>query len=602
MLIDFAAATADGAAFDVVVLGAGGAGMSAALVAAAAGARVLVVERTHHVGGTTAWSGGTTWIPCTAHAAGVGADDDTLEAAERYLTEAVGERTPAALRRAFLRHGAEALAFVERHSSLRYRAYPLHPDYLSGLPGSTVKGRALEPLPFDGRELGAHFALLRPPIPEFTVLSGMMVDRSDIYHLLRMRRSFASLAYATRILLRHAKDRLRYPRGTRLVMGNALVGRLLHSLAQRDNVRLLMDTAVTGFVRDADGVAAVTLTRDGTARTVRVTGGVILATGGFNRDPALRSAWLPGIDATWCPGAPGHTGEAHAPARAAGARYGERAMSAAFWAPVSLRQRADGSVAAFPHFLMDRGKPGMIAVDARGERFVNETTSYHLFALAMQAAPETRIPTYLIADARAVRSYGIGMVRPGGRGLDAFVADGYLARATTLRELAAGLDIDPSRLEATVARFNGHAASGADPDFQRGTTAYQRNLGDPAWTGANPTIGALTTAPFYAVKLYPGDIGAATGFVTDEDARVVDTAGAPVPGLYAVGNDMHSIMGGVYTGPGITIGPGLVFGYLAGRHAAARAAARSAAPELADAAVRRERAATSPATFGARPS
>ncbi len=227
MLIDFSEATAAGAAWDVVVLGAGGAGMSAALVAAHAGARVLIVERTRHVGGTTAWSGGTTWIPCTTHAGEVGAGDDTLAAAEDYLTRAIGDRAPAALRRAFLRHGAEAVAFVERHSDVRYRAYPLHPDYLSEIPGSTVKGRALEPLPFDGRKLGALFGLVRPPIPEFTVLSGMMVDRNDIFHLLRMKRSLTSLRYAARILARHARDRMRHSRGTRLVMGNALVARLL---------------------------------------------------------------------------------------------------------------------------------------------------------------------------------------------------------------------------------------------------------------------------------------------------------------------------------------------------------------------------------------
>jgi succinate dehydrogenase/fumarate reductase flavoprotein subunit len=253
-----------------------------------------------------------------------------------------------------------------------------------------------------------------------------------------------------------------------------------------------------------------------------------------------------------------------------GAHYGTRALSNAFWAPVSLRKRPDGSTAVFPHFLMDRGKPGMITVNKAGKRFLNETSSYHLFGIAMQEEnrKDSSIPSFLIADADAVRKYGIGMVRPGGKGFEPFIADGYLTQADTLEELAAKLGIDPVGLKESVARINAYAVTGLDKDFNRGTTAYQRNLGDPAWEGPNPCIGPLRKAPFYAVRLYPGDIGAATGFVTDTNARVLDEAAKPIPGLYAVGNDMHSAMGGVYTAPGITLGPGLVFGYIAGRHAA----------------------------------
>ena len=595
MLLDLATLASEERTFDVVVVGAGGAGLSAGLCAAIDGARVLIVERTGHVGGTTAWSGGTTWIPATRHAATVEAVD-SIETAAGYLTRAVGARTPEAMRRAFLEAGPRAVDFVEANSEVRYRAYPLHPDYLSEIEGSTPKGRALEPLPFDGRRLGGLFALLRPPIPEFTVLGGMMVDRNDIFHLLRIGRSFASFRHCARILLRHLRDRLRHPRGTRLVMGNALVARLLHSLAQRDNVSLAMNASVDALRRGSDGVDALDVTQSGRRHALRVRGGVILASGGFNRDPRLRAALLPGIDIAWCPGAPGHTGEAHALAKPLGARYGGGAASNAFWAPVSLRRRADGSTAVFPHFLMDRGKPGTLAVDRTGRRFVNETTSYHLFALAMQEARERASPAYLIADTRAVRRYGIGMVRPGGKGLAPFLADGYLVAADTPEALAAKLGIDPNALRDTMTRFNALAAEGIDRDFGRGTTADQRHLGDAAASaGGNPTLRALTEAPFYAVRLYPGDIGAATGFVTDECARVLDGNDAPVPGLYAVGNDMHSVMGGVYPGPVITIGPGLAFGYLAGRDAARRAAAGSRAPSAGRVEPARTPAASTPA-------
>jgi len=563
----------EAASCDVLVIGAGGAGLAAALYAAIDGARVLLVERTEYVGGTTALSAGTTWVPGTHHAATVN-PKDTLADAARYLDNAIGERTPAALRQAFLDNGPVAVKHIEAHSEVKYRPYPKHPDYISDLGGSTLSGRALEPLPFDGRRLGELFKLIRPPIPEFTVLGGMMVDRTDINHLLGMTKSAASLKHSVKIVGRHLSDRLRHPRGTRLVMGNALIGRLLYSLSKHSNASLLLDTAVEDITRGAGGeVESVVLVQNGQRRTVQVKGGVILASGGFNRDPALRQAMLPGVDPAWSPAAPGHTGAAQALARKLGAHYGTGGLTHAFWAPVSLRQRADGSTAAFPHFVMDRAKPGMITVNQAGQRFVNESTSYHLFGLTMQAANKATpsVPAYLICDAEALRKYGLGMVRPGGKGLAPFLADGYLTEAPTLEALAGKLGIDAAGLKASVAQLNRHAETGVDPDFQRGVTAYQQNIGDPAWTGKNPNLGPLAQAPFYAVRLYPGDIGASTGLATDTGARVLGEGEQPIGGLYAVGNDMHSIMGGVYTGPGITIGPGLTFAYLAARDAVRRA-------------------------------
>jgi succinate dehydrogenase/fumarate reductase flavoprotein subunit len=482
------------------------------------------------------------------------------------------------LRRVLLETGPKAVDYVEDNSEVKYRAYPLHPDYLTELEGSTLKGRALEPIPFDGRKLGKLLTLVRPPIPEFTVLGGMAVDRNDIFHLLRVKTSVKSFLYGTKIILRHIADRLQYPRGTRLVMGNALIGRLLYSLEQR-KVAIAMNTSLEQIHTNASGVNAVTLLQGGKRRTIKVTGGVILATGGFNRNPKLRAQMLPGVDLAWCPAAPGHTGEAHELALSMGAHYGTGGLTNSFWAPVSLRKRKDGSTAVFPHFVMDRAKPGFITVNRKGERFLNESTSYHLFGLAMQEANKKTesIPAYLIGDARAIKKYGIGMVRPGPMGLSSALKDGYVTRGNTLEELAAKLGIDASGLKNSVTRINAFAEVGIDSDFARGTTAYQRNNGDATWQGKNPSIGPLNEGPYYAVRLYPGDIGAATGFVTDVNAQVLDASNKPIAGLYAVGNDMHSAMGGVYTAPGITVGPGLVFGYIAARHAISRNAVQRAA-------------------------
>jgi succinate dehydrogenase/fumarate reductase flavoprotein subunit len=257
---------------------------------------------------------------------------------------------------------------------------------------------------------------------------------------------------------------------------------------------------------------------------------------------------------------------------AAGARYGTDHRDTAFWSPVSVRARADGTTAVFPHFIFDRGRPGTITVNSRGKRFVNEALSYHPFTQGMFEAHETvpSIPAFLITDEDGLRKYGLGMVRPSRFGRSGFLKDGYLVRASTLAELAGKLQIDPAGLTETVARFNGFAASGIDPDFGRGETDYQRITAGDLAHRPNPCLGPIARAPFYAVRLYPGDIGTATGLVTDEDARVLGDDGTPIDRLYACGNDMNSVMGGNYPGPGITIGPGIVFSHIAVRHIAGR--------------------------------
>jgi len=554
--------------YDVVVIGAGAAGMSAALFAAIRGAKTLLVEKTDFVGGTSAFSAGSIWIPNTRHASEVGASDSAANV-ERYLQQIVGNRADTALRASFLRAGPEAVDALENHSEVKLRAYARHPDYRSELDGAVVAGRALEPLPFDGRLLGEAFKLVRPPLPEFTLLGGMMVDRTDIGHLLSSTKSVKSLLHSTKLLARHARDRLAHGRGTRLVMGNALVGRLLYSLIRRD-VDILNRASLARIVRVADGrVTNAVLASDGVSREIGIDGGLILAGGGFSRHTVRRPVAL-GTDEAWSSVASGANGDAQDKAIEIGARISDRDLSPAFWAPASIRRRRDGSQAVFPHFVLDRGKPGTLVVDSNGRRFLNEAISYHQFALEMLAQGKSAIPAFLIADAAAVRKYGLGMVRPGGWGTKAAVADGYLIVGDTIEQLAQRLNIDPDNLHETVDRMNGFAQTGRDLDFDRGSTVYQNHNGDVSAGGANPNLGPIATAPFYALRLYPSDIGTSAGLVTDDVARVLDSGNRPIAGLYACGNDMQSVMGGTYPGPGITLGPAIAFAYLAASDATRR--------------------------------
>ncbi|MCB1466728.1 MAG: FAD-dependent oxidoreductase [Rhizobiaceae bacterium] len=551
--------------YEVVVLGAGAAGLAAAIFAALEGRRVVMIERTEYVGGTSAFSAATAWVPNTRLAATINAQDD-LDRARCFLDAAVGNRSSKAMRETFLREGPAAIHLLMDRTCVQFRARAFHPDYLSELPGATVAGRALEPVPYDAAELGEDLKLIRPPIPEFTILGGLMPSKDDISHLLKVGRSAESTLYAVRLLGRYFIDRVRFGTSTRLVMGQALVARLLKAARDLD-VDIWTNAKVTKILPGDE--ISVTVERDGSTRQILASGGVILASGGFARHPELRAKMLPHPVPIHSPSAPGHTGELHDIALQLGAQYGGEGAQSVFLAPVSLRRRRDGSLAVFPHFILDRSKPGIIAVGRNGRRFTNESRSYHEFAAA-QFETKT-VPAYLIADAMAVKKYGLGIVRPGALGLKSALLDGYVIKGETVRELAARLGISAVGLEETIERMSKFARTGHDIDFGRGRTEYECANGDGT-NRPNPTLGALSTPPYYAVQLWPSDIGSATGLVTDVEARVLDMQNHPIPGLYACGNDMESIMGGVYPGPGITIGPAITFALIAARSSSARAA------------------------------
>ncbi len=552
--------------YDAIVVGAGAGGLAAGCVAAAEGLKTLLIEKSPLVGGTTAVSGGMVWIPANPKMAAAGIED-SIENARRYLDRCAPTRNAAA-REAFLARGNEALAYLEARTALRLRPVLNYPDYYPDLPGATLGGRVLEPVDFDARVLGRDFALLRRPLAEFMLFDGMMVARPDLPHFRAVLRSPRSAARVARLVAEYGWQRLTAPRGTRLVLGNALVGHLLKSALDL-KVSLRLGAQVARLAMREGAVAGVEIDRGGQRETIAARAGVVLATGGFSHDAEMRARLLPAVVSRRSPVCATSTGDGIRIGLAAGGTLGGRNTQNAFWAPVSHFRRADGSECVFPHTVVDRGKPGIIAVTRDGERFTSEAMSYHEFVLAMFRANRTgaAIPAFLLCDRRSLWQYGLGAVRPFTLSLAKHVASGYLTRARTLAALAAGLGIDAVHLARTIATYNADARRGVDSQFGLGGDAYQRYLGD-ARNRPNPCMRPIEAGPFFAIRLYPSDLGTAAGLVTDASARVLGADGRPVPNLYACGNDMASIMEGAYPGPGITLGPALVFGYIAARHMA----------------------------------
>lgn len=560
-------------AFDLVVLGSGAAGFAAATTAACRGLSVLLVEKAETFGGTSAISGGAVWVHGTdqARAAGV---QDNAEAVRTYLKRTIGPGYRAELIEAYIERGAEALRYLEQHSELQYALRPFSPDYYPDEPGATDTGRALEMVEYDGRRLGPAFKHLRKPTPGMLLFGGMMVNRVDIQHFLSFRRSPRSLWHCLKLMARYGRDRLSHERGTRLTVGNALIARLATTAFDK-GVQLWLKAQATQLVTHGGAVTGLVIRHNGQDLRVQARAGVVCAAGGFaaaadasQRRPATGPGHL-----TMSPGS--NSGDSQALATAVGARLGEGLAADFFWAPVSQLRRANGETERFPHLVTDRAKPGIIAVNRHGLRFVNEANSYHSFVQAMQQ--DGNAPCWLIADAQAMNAYGMGLARPRPVDNSALIDAGYLHRADSAEQLARQIGIDPAGLAATLRQHNADAVAGTDTAFAKGGNSYNRSLGDPHH-GPNPCLAPLTRAPWYAIRVETGDLGSARGLVTDADANVLDRQGQPIAGLYAAGNDMNSIMDGTYPGPGITIGPGLTFGYIAATHAAARLRAGHTTP------------------------
>lgn len=555
---------------DVLVIGSGAGGLTTAITAAKHGARVIVVEKAPVFGGTTAFSGGVLWIPGNPHCPDPSDGPDTRDAARRYIQAETGNFLDAAQVEAFLDKGPEMLRFLEAETSVRF-VPTLYPDYHPDQPGGVDVGRSVLAAPFDSSVLGADLKRLRPPLSTITFM-GMMFNSSnaDIRHFFNVTKSVASFAYVARRLAAHVVELARHGRGVKVTSGNALAARLAKSCLDL-GVPIHTDSPALRLVSGPEGVTGAEI---GTTRgpvTVTARRGVVLASGGFAQDAARIAAIYPHLrrgGEHLSPVPDDNTGDGIRLGTQAGGRFTPRLAHAAAWMPVSKVPLGGGRFAPFPH-LLDRYKPGVIAVLRDGRRFVNESESYHDVGAAMIAACEhlPRTECWLIADHPTIRKYGLGIAKPAPVPLWRWLRNGYLQRAATPAALARACGIDPAGLEATIADWNGPAARGDDPAFGKGSTAFNRYLADPAHR-PNPCVAPIRQAPFYALRLVPGDLGTFEGLDCAVDGQVLDAEGQPVPGLYAVGNDRASMMGGNYPGAGITLGPAMTFGYVTGLHLA----------------------------------
>ncbi|MGV6875013.1 FAD-dependent oxidoreductase [Pseudochelatococcus sp. B33] len=552
-------------ACDVLVIGSGAAGLAAAVTAAHFGLKVVVAEKEPVFGGTSAWSGGWLWIPHNPLALAAGIVEPP-EAPLAYLCSELGNRAGDPRLPVFLANGPDMVSFFQNHTAVHWIDGNRIPDFHE-TPGAKDGGRSVSAAPYDARGLGEWAAKLRPPLDVASLWGMGIASGADMAHFFNATRKPRSALYAAGRIARHLRDVALCGRGMTLVNGNALIARLMRSALDL-GVTLIDSAPARELLCEGSCVSGARLGTAGGETVVRAGRGVVLATGGFPHDAERLSALAPqagGGEGHYSAAPEGNTGDGMRLAETAGGAVAGDLTSAVAMAPVSLVPRPDGTVARFPH-LVERAKPGIIAVTPAGRRFVNEADSYHDFMQALIAAtPAGHQPTaWLIADHAAQRRWGLGWAKPFPFPTGPAVRSGYLRCGRTLADLARACGIPAPALADTVTDFNRHAARGEDPVFHRGQSAYNRVQGD-ADHRPNPSLAPLTQAPFYAVKIVPGSLGTFAGLRTDEAARVLDGAGRPVAGLFAVGNDMASIMGGNYPSGGITLGPGMTFGYIAGR-------------------------------------
>ncbi len=553
---------------DVLVVGSGAGAMAAAIRAHDLGAKTLIIEKSEYYGGTSAMSGGALWVPNNHLMRAAGIDDSREEALE-YLGVLTRGEVAADRLEAYVDRAPEMLEYLLEETRLEMIVMPAYPDYYPRIPGSRPGGRTVEPVRLDARELGAEFDLLRPPALQVLVMGRVGMTATEARDLLGRRPGWVGLS--AEIFGRYWLDvggRLRGKRDRSLTLGNALIGWLRLSLLDR-GVPLWLSTPARALIVEGGRVVGVEAERGGRPFRIRADKGVIFASGGFESNPSMRQHFLPKPTmAEWTCGSPSNTGDAIGMCKAVGAALA--GMDDAWWGPVTVVPGEDRA----RMLIIEKGLPRCILVDKTGRRFVNEAAPYIDIVNAMyeRHCEETpAVPCYLIFDAEYRKKYPCGPFLQATQqpdwALPRALRNGYLAKASSLSELAHQLGVDADGLCDTVARFNEHARRGRDPDFGRGETVFDRYYGDES-NPLNPCLAPVEKPPFYGMAVYAGDLGTKGGLATDARARVLGQDGKPIPGLYAAGNCSASVMGRTYAGAGATIGPAMTFGYIAAEDAA----------------------------------
>jgi succinate dehydrogenase/fumarate reductase flavoprotein subunit len=555
---------------DVVVVGSGAAGLAAAITAKKRGLNVVVLEKEPVFGGTTALSGGVLWIPLNQHGRKQN-PVDTREAVRTYMMQETGSYFDAAAVDAFIENGPKMVEFFERETEMKF-VPTLYPDYHPTVAGGVDVGRSILAAPFDIRALGKDMARLKPPLKTITFI-GMMFNSSnaDLKHFFRATKSLTSFIYVAKRLVTHIKELALYQRGINVTSGNALAARLAKSALDL-NIPILTSSPVNEIVMENNRATGVRAGK----RTITARHGVILACGGFPHDVKRIAKAYPHLQRGGehlSPTPTSNTGDGLNMAEAVGGKVDIRFKDAAAWMPVSYVPYANGEFGVFPH-LLDRYKPGIIGVLKNGKRFTNESNSYHDVGADLIEACKGQKDTamWLICDKHTLAKYGIGFVKPAPMPIGRFLRNGYLIKGQTLTELAHNAGIDAESLEQTVRDYNVDAVNGEDPAFHRGATSFNRYLADPE-NKPNPCVAPIQAGPFYAVKVIMGDLGTFDGIQTSVVGEVLRNDGTAINGLYAVGNDRASIMGGNYPAAGITHGPNMTFGFVTANHIADQAGA-----------------------------
>lgn len=569
--------------YDVIIAGSGAGGMTAALCCAQLGLSAVVIEKSDRYGGTSAVSGGGIWIPCNDQMADWGYSDSEAEALT-YLKHLTQGEVPHAKLEAYVRNARGMVQYLAQQFGVRFAVVPRYPDYYPDQPGGKEGARSMQPATVDARELGEEFFNQREPFKSTLVLGRIAMDQVEAHTLFGKAKGWILLTL--RLLWNYWTDfawRRRTWRDRRLTLGQALVGALRRAMLAR-KVPLLLETGLSSLIVEHGRVVGVVATQgrgDGAPPQelrLRARRGVILATGGFEASQALREQHLKApTQAQWTAAPPINTGDGLAAGQALGAATAF--MNLTWGAPTVAVPGATSATAVF----VERSLPGCVVVNGKGKRFCNEAGPYTEFVYAVQADQArsgAAVPCFMVFDGRFRKSYPCGPLMPStimpDRKLPADWRGTVYYKADTLEGLAIQAGIDATALAATVQKMNEYAADGVDREFGKGKTAFDRYYADPR-VRPNPCLAPITQPPFYAIKLYPGEIGTKGGLVTDAAARVLRQDGTPIEGLYAIGNCSAAVMGRTYAGAGATLGPAMTFGYLAAKDLAAASVMNKAA-------------------------